>query len=237
MNNILSKRTKAGSICCLLLCMMLPFAYARDKPAALQALEEDFEENLRIQIRTLYEPYHAALSKLYNKKLKSGKLEDALAIKKEIERIDRIQSPRNTERSPITAIAGSNGTFLLLPAHADLKENIHYDQETKLLIGWDGSGSARWPLDKVPHGNYDVTLNYHSGPFAGGNIQMRAGKAKKIIDIKGSGKWQEKKLMHLGEITIEETPGDFLLTILNSRSQGVMELIRVTLAPKASTPK
>ncbi|MFP6872856.1 MAG: hypothetical protein VCA55_05035, partial [Verrucomicrobiales bacterium] len=106
MNNILSKRTKAGSICCLLLCMMLPFAYARDKPAALQALEEDFEENLRIQIRTLYEPYHAALSKLYNKKLKSGKLEDALAIKKEIERIDRIQSPRNTERSPITAIAG-----------------------------------------------------------------------------------------------------------------------------------
>jgi hypothetical protein len=237
MNSLLAKRTKAGSICCLLLCMLLPFAWARDKPAALQALEEGFEKDLSAQIRTLYKPYRAALSKLYDKKLKSGKLEDALAVKKEITRLDRAHSPSKAERAPVTAVAGSDGTFLLLPAHADLKGNIHYDQETKLLIGWDGSGSTRWPLDKVPQGNYTVTLNYHSGPFAGGNIQMSAGKAKKLIDIKGSGKWQVKKLIELGEITITETPGEFLLTILDARSQGVMELIRVTLTPRPTSPK
>ena len=237
MNNLLSKLTKAGSIYCLLLYMLLPCAWSRDKPAALQALEDDFEKDLTAQLRTLYEPYHAALSKLFNKKLKSGKLEDALAIKKEIERVDRAYSPSNAERSPITAVAGNDGTFLLLPAHADLEGNIHYDPETKLLIGWDGSGSTRWPLGKLPQGNYDITLNYHSGPFAGGRIQMSAGGADMSIDIKGSGKWQAQKLINLGDIEIAETPGEFLLTIRDARSKGVMERIRVTLTPKLSAPE
>lgn len=234
MNSLLPKPTKAGPIYILILYILLPFVCARDKPAALQALEESFEEDLSTRIRTLYEPYHAALNKLYDKKIKAGKLEDALAVKKEIERIERAHTSMKAERAPATAVAGRDGAFLLLPAHAALKGSIHYDQEADLLIGWDGAGNARWPLDKVPQGKYDITLNYHSGPFAGGKIQMSTGGANEIIDIRGSGKWQGKKLKNLGEIKITQNPGEFALSILDARTQGVMELIRITLTPQAT---
>ena len=231
MNSLLPKNKKVGAVYILILFILLPFVFARDKPAALQALEESFEEDRNARIRTLYAPYHAALNKLYNNKIKTGKLEDALAVKKEIERLDRTHASMKAEPPPATAVAGRDGSYLLLPAHADLKGSIHYDQEANLLIGWDGAGNARWPLDKVSPGNYDLTLHYHSGPFAGGKIQMSAGEANKIIHIRGSGKWQGTKLWNLGEIQIAENPGELALSILDTRTQGVMELIRITLTP------
>lgn len=236
MNTPRRDKVKTVSIFTLILGMLSPFALSRDKPAALQALEDDFKKELSSKIQSLYEPYHDALSRLYDKKLKSGKLEEALAVKKEIERIKRAHSDHNTKQTPTAAIAGKDGTFLLLPSNAELTGSIIHDKKSGKLIGWDDTGSARWTLDKLPPGSYHVTLNYHSGPFAGGRVQVSAGKSKNIFTVKGSGKWQEKKQTTLGEITLSPASGAFTLSILEARTQGIMELSSVILTPKRINP-
>lgn len=207
-------------------------AVARDKPAALQALENDFEKNLAVKIQTLYEPYRAALNKLYIKKVKAGKLEEALAVKREIERIKLIHAIPSTKPEKGSATAGEKGSFLLLASNAILAGSIRFDNESQRLIDWKKAGSARWKLDQLPQGTYFATLNYHSGPFAGGRFQVSQEKSTATFSIKGSGKWQEQKRLDLGEVIVGKTAGTLLLTILDTRTQGIMELSRVTLTPK-----
>ena len=232
MSNLRSSRVKIASILQLTLGLLSSFAFSRDKPAALQALEDDFKEEVTSRIQALYSPYHDALSRLYTRKLKSGKLNEALAVKMEIERIERAHSVHTVKKIPATAIAGKDGRFLLLPPNADLTGSIRHDKQSGKLIGWNDTGSARWNLDEMPPGSYHVTLNYHSGPFAGGRLQVSAGKTKTISVIKGSGKWQEEKQKRLAEIMVSPPAGTFTLSILDARTLGIMELSSVILTPK-----
>ena len=231
MNALFNNSPGIVSIFALFFCLAPP-APARDKPAALQALEDNFEKNLSASIQTLYGPYRAALDKLYKTKVKSGKLEEALAVKKEIERI-KLTLPSTTSKGARgTAVAGKGGSFLLLASYAELTGSISFDKASGRLIGWKNAGSAQWKLDKLPTGIYLAKLHYHSGPFAGGKFKVGAGKFRSVYTIRGSGKWQEKKELDLGEVSIANPAPAFILSILDSRTQGIMELSSLTLTPK-----
>ena len=71
-----------------------------------------------------------------------------------------------------------------------------------------------------------------SGPFAGGKFKAGTGKSRNVYTIRGSGKWQEKKQLSLGEVSIANPAPAFIISILDSRTQGIMELSNLTLTPK-----
>jgi len=231
MNALSNNCARIQSIFALLFYLASP-ASARDKPAALQALEDDFEKNLSASIQTLYGPYRAALDKLYKTKVKSGKLEEALAVKKEIERIKLTLPSTTSKTAQGTAVAGKGGSFLLLASNAELTGSIRFDKASGRLIGWNNAGSAQWKLDNLPTGTYLAKLHYHSGPFAGGKFKAGTEKSRNVYTIRGSGKWQEKKQLNLGEVSIANPAPAFTLSILDSRTQGIMELSNLTLTPK-----
>ncbi|MCP4847878.1 MAG: hypothetical protein GY899_08030 [Verrucomicrobiaceae bacterium] len=232
MNTSHNQGIRRVSILALTLSLLCPCVFSRDKPAALQTLEDDFKKDLSATIATLYEPYHDALRKLYDKQIKSGKLNQALAVKMEIERLEIAHSAHAVKQITPVAIPGENGTYLLLPSNAALTGSVHHDGPSKKLIGWKDTGSAKWKLDNLPPGIYHATLHFHSGPFAGGRLQVKAGETIDVFTIKGSGKWKEKKEMPIGEINVPTPSGAFTLSILNSRSQGIMELSSVILTPE-----
>ena len=153
-------------------------------------------------------------------------------MKKEIERIKLTLPSTSTKPAPGTAVAGKDGSFLLLASNAELTGSIRFDKASGRLIGWNNAGSARWKLDKLPTGTYLARLHYHSGPFAGGKFQVSVGKSRNVYTIRGSGKWQEKKQLELGEVSIANPAPAFILSILDSRTQGIMELSGLTLTPK-----
>jgi hypothetical protein len=236
MNTSMQTGIKVAGISILaLLYFSLP-ALAREKPLALQQLETAFEKEVTEKTRELHEPYQTALSKLYSQKLKSGKLEEALAVKRELERIQRIISPPGTKPEPGKVVAGRDGTYLLLAENAVLKGKIKYDQPSGKLIGWEKPGSAKWNLAKLTPGSYHATLNYHAGPFAGGTIELGAGESSGTYTITGSGKWKDQKKLKLNDLTISGDGDSFVLSVLTARTQGIMELESITLTPKDKDP-
>jgi len=206
-------------------------ALAREKPAALQQLESAFENELAKKKQALYEPYHKALNSLYQQKIKSGTLDEALAVKREMERLSRT-SPLS-ESKPIQGkvLADKNGNFLLLAKNAILQGNIQYDKPSRKLIEWKKSGSASWTLSNLPHGTYQATLNYHSGPFAGGTISVSIGPSSGTYSITGSGKWKDKKTLKFNEFEITKSSYSFVISAAASRTQGIMELDSIVLSP------
>ena len=237
MNTSMQTGIKVTGISVLALLHFSHPALAREKPLALQQLETDFEKEVTEKTRELHEPYQTALNKLYSQKLKSGKLEEALAVKRELERIQRIISPPGTKPEPGKVVAGRDGTYLLLAENAVLKGKIQYDQSSGKLIRWEKPGSATWNLAKLPPGSYHATLYYHAGPFAGGTIELTAGKSSEAYTIKGSGKWKDQKKLKLSDLTISGDGDSFILSVLNARTQGIMELGSITLTPKDKAPK
>jgi hypothetical protein len=236
MNTSMQTGIKVAGISILaLLYFSLP-ALAREKPLALQQLEAAFEKEVTAKTRELHEPYQTALSKLYSQKLKSGKLEEALAVKRELERIQRIISPPGTKPEPGKVVAGRDGTYLLLAENAVLTGKIKYDQPSGKLIGWEKPGSAKWNLAKLTPGSYHATLNYHAGPFAGGTIELGAGESSGTYTITGSGKWKDQKKLKLNDLTISGDGDSFVLSVLTARTQGIMELESITLTPKDKDP-
>ena len=206
-------------------------ALAREKPAALQQLESAFENELAKKKQALYDPYQKALNSLYQQKIKSGKLEEALAVKREMERLLRTIPPSESTPIPGTVLADKNGNFLLLAKNAILQGNIQYDKPSGKLIEWKKSGSATWTLSNLPHGTYQATLNYHSGPFAGGTVSLNIGPSSGIYPITGSGKWKDKKTLEFNEFEITKPNYSFVISALASRAQGIMELDSIVLSP------
>ena len=206
-------------------------AFAREKPAALQQLESAFENELAKKEQALYEPYQKALTALHQQKIKSGKLEEALAVKREMERLRRTIPPLESKPIPGTVSADGNGNFLLLAKNAILQGSIQYDKPSSKLIEWKKSGSATWNLSNIPHGTYQATLNYHAGPFAGGTISLNIGPSSGTYSITGSGKWKEKKTLKFSEFEITKPNYSFVILALKSRIQGIMELESILLTP------
>ena len=204
---------------------------AREKPAALQQLESAFENNLAKKKQTLYKPYQKALTSLYQQKIKSGKLEEALAVKREMDRLLSTIPPSESKAKSGTVLVDNNGNFLLLAKNAVLQGSIQYDKPSGKLIEWKKSGSATWNLSTLPHGTYLATLNYHAGPFAGGTISLSTDPSSETYSITGSGMWKDKKKLESNKFEITKPNSSFVISALASRTQGIMELESVVISP------
>ena len=100
-------------------------------------------------------------------------------------------------------------------------------------MAWKEGGWARWNLADVARGDYTAQLEFFSGPFAGGTIKLDAPGRIEEFEIRGSGKWEDEKVLDLGKVSVTTGGETILLTVLEARLQGVMEFAQIRLSPTA----
>ena len=216
-----------------------PSGAQEEKLLALQVLEGRLESDYRAMTKELRSKYRDALEKLRDDYMKAGRLEDTLAVKKEIERLDAtFGSPdgKPVKKKVPAAVAGEAGSFLLRLEGASLGGPVKLDTEHRLLVDWKKDGYAEWALAEVARGAYTVVLEFHSGPFAGGQLELTEGGASREFDIAGSGKWIDKKQLDMGKVSVSTGGESLRLRVLSARLQGVMELIQIRLLPTSRMP-
>jgi hypothetical protein len=230
-------------------CFILPLALASltaapadDRPLALQVLESELAKEIATKTSALNAKYHKALEKLKADFTKEGDLESILSVKAEIVRLENSKVPaltlpgrpdRPAIKNPQPAVpsTSASGSIALKPNSATPEGNVRFDSDIGLLVGWKKAGGASWTIPAGSSGSYHMTLEYYSGPFAGGRISIDAGSLHKEIAITGSGKWDDHKSLDLGTVNLDEGAGKLKVTILESRTQGVMELQSLELTP------
>ncbi len=204
-------------------------------PFSLKVLEEEHEREVAEGMAKLAAKYHTALEKLRAEYTAAGDLDSLLAVRAELARISaerRSPAPPTEPGDP-----PATGSYKLAPAGATLTGRVSLDGELGLLVGWKGAGSAEWALAKVAPGDYLVTLDYHSGPFAGGKVAIDIGGDGRQFEITGSGMWDDPKSVEIGTFTVTAEPDRSLrLTLVEARTQGVMELRQVRLTPAGKQP-
>lgn len=227
-------------------------AQADDRPLALQVLESEMEKEIATKTTGLNAKYHQALEKLKADFTKEGDLESILSVKAEIVRLENSKPPTITRPSPpdrppggdpekpdpapAEPFASASGSITLKPNTAKPDGQVRLDSDIGLLVEWKKEGGASWTIPAGSTGAYGLTLDYYSGPFAGGRIRIDAGSFHKEIAITGSGKWDDAKSLDLGIVNLDDTADKLQITILESRTQGVMELQSLELTPIRRPP-
>ena len=199
--------------------------WADEKPFRLQVLDSEFEKEFATKAATLDAKYRNALVALLAEFKAAGNLDGIVAVNAEIVSLD---AKRAKERSSGTTTT-SQPRLTLAAGSATPSGNVRFDGQHGLLVSWKERGGAAWSLEGLPAGKYTATLHYYAGPFAGGKLQLVVGEASKALAIKGSRSWKEAKSMSTGSITVGSEPGALTLSIVEARTIGVLELLRVEL--------
>ena len=199
----------------------------------VNSLKEKAEADLKVEVEKLKMKYLIALEKLQKSLAEEGKLDAAVATKKEIERANATEVSlfaRGTAGGGSSA-PQAEGTITLTAKDASLGNGTQYDSKRKLINDWSRYGAfASWKLSGIQPGTYKVTLHYYSGNLGGGVLSIRSSSASDRFSIAGAGKWDELRQYHVGKVRLNKDD-HLTLAALQGRSREMIYVDSLVLEP------
>lgn len=230
-------------------------------PAArLEQLEETYTSNLRKYHAPIIQEYLASLEKLKQSMTQRDRNESAASVQAEIDRVRQIAagpgllpydvlraqpqekepdspaSPKPKEKSPKNA--GAAGAFILAAASA---KKISPDPST-FPEKPDGRavpiGSAEWTTEKIPAGDYRISILYScAGKPADVIIVARLGTKRlqqPLTAANATGGVNEFRIARLGLFRLEKELAGESLILQNSDPTGAPIWVRQVIISKAT---
>lgn len=201
----------------------------------LTRLEASYAIQLIDARRALGEKYLVALKNLQQDLTDRQRIEQALLVKMERERITELLDSA-AELSVPTAGARPATLTELSPQTARCSGGPLFDEKREHIRNWTAAGgSALWDLDaEMAPGRYEVIVKFGAGRDAGGTFQVTVGSQAPLrgsIETLDTNGWGETQTMLAGTIAIG--PESRTLSVLcdSLRQPYLWTLKGVTLAP------
>ncbi len=219
------------------LCALAPTLGASGQTPAskLDEIKTQYAEEVSAAERDLKEKYIAALERIQQNLQAQAKLEDALAVKREREKIEaELAASATAPTTPGTpgstpSLSGSEFTFK--PADATPLGDVELVEKWDSLTGWRNQNSgAEWDLSAVPQGVYSLTIEY-SCPIPGGSLRIQQGSAFFDFAVPATGGWSSFDAVPSGQIVVGTPPAPLRILVVEDGGTpfGLLNLRSITL--------
>lgn len=204
----------------------------------LTRLEATYAIQLIDARRALGEQYLVALKNLQQDLTDRQRIEQALLVKMERERITELLDSA-AELSVPTAGARPATLTELSPQTARCSGGPLFDEKREHIRNWTAAGgSALWDLDaEMAAGRYEIIVKFSAGRDAGGTFQVMVGSETPVrgsVETLDTNGWSEAQSMLAGTVPIG--PESRTLSILcDSLTQPYLWALKgITLAPEGT---
>ena len=227
----MSIRVSPPAALALALCLatVLPPVSARAQSPALDELKAKYQEEVNAAERDLKEKYITALERIQQQLQSRAQLEDALAVKREREKIEAelaaSGSGTTSPTEPHSPSPSGASEFVFKPATATPLGAVEFVERWEALTGWRNQGSgAEWDLASVPKGVYSVIIEY-GGPIDGGTLKAEQEEAVFEFAVPSTGGWGTYSTLQAGQINIADPSAPLRIVVQNDGGSPVGFLI------------
>ncbi len=214
------------------------FAQTEEGDAELAKLEETYLDAIKKERSKLGAKYVTALERLKDNLTREGRLEEAMLVKHEVERVQEMLGQEPEVVLPDDGVASSEPVDLV-GADATLNGKMRISEANGAIFRWGTRGSSvEWRLtDQVETGKYEVILDYSCAAGEGGAFDVNVGDDQELTGtVSGEGEWSNWRQMHVGDVDIK-LPTNLKITATSLANKLLMNVRKLTLAPVGTWAK